>query len=165
VLIGHSMGGAVAVEAARTLGGRAVRVICLDALHYDDWYRRRDDVFVRKTLDSYAADFPTRVHALVQHLFVDRTNSGLIDDIAATMSSVPVPDALAALRALLEWDRDRALRETRVPVDVIASRAFLEPEIAAHLEQWTRITPVDFGGHFFLREDPARTAALIARIV
>lgn len=165
VPIGHSMGGAVAIEAALVLRERARRVICLDSLTYDSWYRRRDEAFVRRTLQAYAADFPTTIRTLVEHLFVDRTRPALIDAVATAMSSAPVTDALTALRALLEWDRDRALAESTATIDVVAARAFLDPEIAKRLARTIRVMPVDFGGHFFLREEPDQTAALIAELL
>lgn len=160
-LVGHSMGGAVAVEAAVLLGPRIRQVICLDALTYEGYYARQDQASVRRELAPFEADLSAALHRLVAALGTDRSDPAVLDGIATTMASTARPVALSGLRALLEWDRDTALARCPAPVEVIAAEAFLDPGVAARLSDRVRITAVDLGGHFFLREDPAGTAAAI----
>ena len=52
IFVGHSMGGAVCVEAAGRLGSTASRVVSIDALTYLAVYPRQDDEAVRATGDA-----------------------------------------------------------------------------------------------------------------
>ena len=58
ILVGHSMGGAVCVEAARRLGPAASRVVGIDALTYLSLYPRQNDESVRATLDPFVPTSP-----------------------------------------------------------------------------------------------------------
>ena len=63
LLVGHSMGGAVCVEAAGRLGSTVSRVVSIDALTYLAVYPRQDDEAVRATGDALRADFAGVVRA------------------------------------------------------------------------------------------------------
>lgn len=164
-LIGHSMGGAVALEAAVALGPTARRVICVDALTYDGYYARQDEAYIKAALTPYENDFSAAMRQLVNDLFVDKSQHALMARIAATMTSGSKEEALAGLRTLLEWDRDLALSRCPVPVDIISAAGYLDPQVAAHLARWAQITPVELGGHFFLLEQPEATATQIKAIL
>lgn len=164
VLVGHSLGGAVAVEAAIALGPAAHQVICVDSLVYESYYAKQGEAFIEQELAGFAADFPGAMSALVRALFVDQT-SPLIDQIAHTMASAPFEQALESQRTLLEWDRDEALPRCPAPIDVLAAAAFLDPTIPNRLSPNAMVTPVDLGGHFFLLEHPEQTAQAIERLL
>lgn len=164
-LIGHSMGGAVAVEAAIALGPEARRVICVDSLTYDAFYTRQDEAYIEAALRPYENDFPGAMQTLVYDLFVDKGQHALITQIATTMASAPQEEALAGLRTLLEWDRDDALSRCPAPIDIISAAAYLDPQVAAHLGRRARIAPVELGGHFFLLEQPEATAGQIDAVL
>ncbi len=107
VLIGHSLGGAVGIEAAIALGSTALQVICLDALVYESFYAKQTEAFILDTLRPIEEDFAGFMQSLVHALFVDK-DSALIDTVARTMAAAPVREALESQRTLLEWDRERS---------------------------------------------------------
>ena len=164
-LVGHSMGGAIAVEAASAAAGRATRIVCLDSLTYDLFYSRQDEAFVIDALTPISNDFVGYMRELAASLFVDSSKHELIEQIAAEMAAMDQGEAVAGMRALLEWDRDAAIDRCPVPIDVLAARAFLDPQVALRLGAAVTITEVDLGGHFYLREDPAGTAAAIMAVL
>lgn len=164
VLVGHSLGGAVAIEAAIALGSIATHVVCVDALVHESFYAKRGEPFITDVLRPYEEDFAGSMQSLVEALFVDK-DSPLIASIAATMAAAPVAAALESQRTLLEWDRDEVLRQTSVPIDVLAARAFLDPAVADRLGPGVRVTPTDLGGHFFLLEKPRETAQALEKLL
>lgn len=162
VLVGHSMGGAVAVEAARLLGPAVRGVVGVDALTYLTLYPPQPEDVVEESVRPFRTDFPGTVGKLVADLFPDRSRPDLIDRIAAEMAQIPPGPGVAALAELYRWDMDAALAAVPVPVRVFASRAYLVPEAAERYGDRVDIVPVDLGGHFYLREQPERTAQLVA---
>lgn len=162
ILVGHSMGGAVCVEAASRLGSAVSRVVGIDTLTYMAVYPRQDDEAVRATGDALRADFAGVVRAMVESLFVDRDRPELIETVIAEMSSIPKAPGIAALDGLLRWNLDAALSGLQVPATTFAARALLAPEAVERYGDRIEIVPVEHGGHFYLRERPRATAALLA---
>ncbi len=74
----------------------------------------------------------------------------------------PSTPGIAALEGFMRWDLDAALSGLRVPVTTFAARALLAPEAVERYGDRIEIVPVDNGGHFYLRERPSATAALLA---
>ena len=162
ILVGHSMGGAVCVEAASRLGSTVSRVVGIDALTYLAIYPRQDDEAIRATSDALRADFAATVRAMVESLFVDRDRPELIESVIAEMASIPKAPGIAALEGFMRWDLDAALSGLQVPVTTFAARPLLAPEVVDRYGDRMEIVPVDHGGHFYLRERPRATAALLA---
>ncbi|MBV9356614.1 MAG: alpha/beta hydrolase [Chloroflexi bacterium] len=161
VLVGHSMGGAVALEAARLLDTVVDRVVGLDSLTYAGFYPRQPPDVIQSAVAPFEADFPAAIRALVEAFSGDGADRALIDAVAAEMASTPEQPAVLALRALLEWDLDMALTKVRAPITVFAARQYLVRDVVDQYGQRFEIVPVDLGGHFFLRQDPAGTARLL----
>jgi pimeloyl-ACP methyl ester carboxylesterase len=162
IFVGHSMGGAVCVEAASRLGSTVSRVVGIDALTYLTVYPKQEDEAIRATIDAVRTDFAGAVRAMVEALFVDRDRPELIETVVAEMASIPKAPGIAALEGLMRWDLDAALLELPVPVTTFAARALLDPEAVERYGDRVEIVPVEHGGHFYLRERPRATAALIA---
>ena len=162
ILVGHSMGGAVCVEAASRLDPTVSRVVGIDTLTYLAVYPRQDDEAVRATVEALRADFAATVRAMVESLFVDRDRPELIETVVAEMTSIPKSPGIAALEGLLRWDLDAALSRLQVPVTTFAASALLAPEAVERYGDRMEIVPVEHGGHFYLRENPGATAALLA---
>jgi hypothetical protein len=99
---------------------------------------------------------------MVESLFVDRDRPELIEAVIAEMSSIPKVPGIAALEGLMRWDLDAALSGLPVPVTTFAARVLLAPEAVERYGDRIEIVPVEHGGHFYLRERPRETAALIA---
>ena len=101
---------------------------------------------------------------MVESLFVDRDRPELIETVVAEMASIPEGPGIAALEGLLRWDLDAALSGLQVPVTTFAARSLLAPEAVERYGDRMEIVPVEHGGHFYLREQPRATAALLAEL-
>ncbi len=163
-LVGHSMGAAVAVEAV--LAGEGHRVIALDGLTFMHMYPRQAPDDVERVLSPFRDDYPRGVRDLCERAAGPGTDPALTDDVASAMGEMDAEAAVSMMEALLEWDMDGALSRASalgVRVTVLAARPLLSPRAVEAYGHRFDIVPVDLGGHFYLREQPAATADLIRR--
>lgn len=164
VLIGHSMGGAVACEAAILSPERVDRIVAVDSLTYDFVYPRQDPASIEAALVGMRADWRGGVHGLVDALFPVK-DAALIDRIATEMADADPGPAIDLLAGLLAWDMDARVPLVRCPIDILASASLLTPGHRAAAPAAATLHPVDLGGHFFLREQPAGTARAIREVL
>lgn len=157
ILIGHSMGGPVAIEAARLLGGRVRGVIGVDT-------------FASIGLPPpNAADAEIRIAAFTKdfrattRVFVDRSffkpdaNPELRRWIVDDMASADPRVAIAALRGLNDWNGAAALQALTVPVIAINSDLSQTDEARIRgIATNFRLVTIAGPGHFLMMEDPAR---------
>lgn len=161
VPIAHSMGGAIAVELAVVAPDLIDRIVCVDSLTYDTIYPAQDDDVIAAVLADLKADYPSAVVGIVTALFIDPVHAALADAVAESMASQPALPAIDAMRGLLAWDRDAALAQTSVHIDILSAEPLLSPDARAQLPDSVTITPIH-GGHFLHMERPAETAAWVA---
>lgn len=103
VILGHSLGGPVALEAGRLLPDRVVGVIGVDAF-FDSWADPEHAKFTGKLRE----DFVTHTRSFVRKgLFLPSSRASLADSIADDMASASPDIALAALDSLLVWAQKR----------------------------------------------------------
>lgn len=155
VLVGHSMGGPVAIEAAKRLKGRVVGVIGVDTLR-DDYFGTRTLAQLEPLLAPFRRDFPAAVSGFVQgNFFVPQTDPALARRIVGTMSAAKPGVAVPALEALLTWDWKRAFDGFDVPLLLLnASQPPTELRTLATLAPATRVRTFDGVGHFLMMEQP-----------
>ena len=161
-VVGHSMGAAVALELVRRHPQLPVsRVVALESLHHAAVYPRQPAELVDAVMAAYEGDFPGIVDAAVEALAGPACGPTEREQIARHMKATPRDVALAAMRSLLEWDRDAALAQTTTRVEVVASSFLLDGAARAALEPRCTVTTTEAGGHFLPLEAPAATAALL----
>jgi pimeloyl-ACP methyl ester carboxylesterase len=153
VLVGHSMGGAVAIEAAIRLGERCRLVVGVDTFTDVNFYARRprDEIDRRKA--EFAADFAGAINGMLDRIILKSPEPGLRDWIAGRMANVDVPSALVALDSLLDWDAAERWAHLRMPVETINSAALARPRTTQELPGLV-VTEMAGVGHFPMLEDP-----------
>lgn len=162
VLVGHSMGAAVCLQAAALPGVRAERLVALDALCHLALYEPAPAEIIPMAMQPYRDDFENTVTALLDTLVGAKCDPALSQQITSEMTAQDREVALDSLEDLLGWDLHRWLRATTVPVHILASAEILDPRARDALEPRCRITTNELpGGHFFLRAAPVQTASLI----
>jgi pimeloyl-ACP methyl ester carboxylesterase len=117
VLIGHSLGGPVALEAASRIPERVVAVIGIDTFHNVD--RRTDPSMARTLLSRWEKDFAATAKQFVDFSLPASADSGVRQHLEDQFSSAPPEIALALLRAGTEYDQAAAFERVRAPIRAI----------------------------------------------
>ena len=158
ILVGHSMGGPVAIEAARLLKDRVIGIIGVDTFK-SIGTQAPSKAQVDALLKPFEADFIGQTRALVtDHLFVKGANPQLAQKIAYDMSLSPPRVGVSAMRALLEYDFSAPLKDISVPIVAINSdlgEPVNETRIRKVLPKFHSVTLAG-DGHFLMMEDPRR---------
>ncbi len=158
ILVGHSMGGPVAVEAAVLLGERVRGVIGVDTFASIGIPKPTPDENAAR-LDAFNRDFRGTTYAFVsQSFFRADADPVLRDRIAKDMASADPKVALAAIQGLNDWDGTQRLpllqqqpiatiNADQVPID--------ESRLQRYAPSFQLITLAG-QGHFLMMENPAR---------
>jgi pimeloyl-ACP methyl ester carboxylesterase len=155
VLVGHSMGGPVIVEAARRLKGRVVGVIGVDTMR-GIGAPQPPAAETAERLKAFEQDFIGTTRAFVTNtFFVPDSDPALVRRIADDMSLAPPEVALPAIKALNAWDAETALKDAAVPVTLInaAQPPTDGARIAALAPAFKLVTQAGVG-HFLMMEKP-----------
>ncbi len=165
ILVGHSMGGPVALEAARLMKGRVIGIIGVDTfktIGAPAPTRAQVDAIVK----TFEGDFIAQTRTLVtDHLFASGGDRALADKVAYDMSLSPPQVAVPALRAVLEYDFTESLKDITVPVVVINSdlgEPLNEVRIRKVVPKF-RATTLPGAGHFLMMEDAGRFNPLLEK--
>ena len=168
ILVGHSMGGPVALEAARLLKGRVKMVIGADTL--SDVSLRYADEQLAGMLAAMDADFPGTVEGLVRSsFFLPTSDPALIDQIASDMGAAPPAAGIGAFEGFARWfdeDVDKTLADIEVPIRLINSD-YRPTNVGAGqaLTASFEATLMSGVGHFVMQEDPAQFNAIMAELL
>ncbi len=158
ILVGHSMGGPVTLEAARLLGKRVIGIIGVDTFKQVG-APAPTKAQIDLQMKPFEADFIGHTRALVSnHFFPASTDGELRNKIAYDMSLSPPRVAIPAIRALLEMDYRSVLQDLSVPIVAINSDLG-EPVNEARIRKLIpnfRAVTIAGVGHFLMMEDPGR---------
>lgn len=158
VLVGHSMGGPVAIEAARLLKTRAIGIIGVDtfkSIGAPPPSKAQVDAIMKK----FEADFIGQTRTIVgTHFFAPGASEDLKRKIAYDMSLSPPRVGIPSMRAVMEYDFTGPLKDVTVPIVAINSdlgEPVNEARIRKVLPKFRQVTLAG-SGHFLMMEDPAR---------
>jgi pimeloyl-ACP methyl ester carboxylesterase len=157
VLIGHSMGGPVAIEAARQLGAEVSGIIGVDTFS-----ELGAPPFPAAELERFLAGFTTDFSGMTRDwvsrsMFQPTADPAFVRRIADDMAQAPPAVAIGAMRELLQVLFRSDYRDITVPI--VAINADLEgitDEARARTVAPTfRLVTLPGRGHFLMLEDPA----------
>ena len=158
VLVGHAMGGPVAIEAARLLGNRVIGIIGVDTFKTIG-APAPSQAQVDAIIKPFEADFIGHTRSLVtEHFFAKGADATLIGKIAYDMSLSPPKIAIPSLRSTLEYDYTEPLKDVSAPIAAINSdlgEPTNELRIKKVLPGFHAVTLAG-DGHFLMMEDPRR---------
>ena len=154
VLVGHSMGAPVALEAARRIGDRVIGIIAIDSFKTIG-QPPMPDAQVEKTLKPFRDNFigHTREFVTSGGFFPADSDPKFVQKVAYDMSLEQPNVAVAAMQSLLKMDIDAVLTDIKVPIEAINSDIAPtdEARIRKTLPAFKLIT-VPKTGHFLMME-------------
>jgi pimeloyl-ACP methyl ester carboxylesterase len=117
ILVGHGLGGAVALAAAERLQGRVVAIVGIDT--FCDVGRRWNPVLVQVLTASWETDFAGAAKQYLDDELPKDCDSALRDRLQAQLAAAPREIALALMRANFDYDQAAALERVHVPIRAI----------------------------------------------
>jgi pimeloyl-ACP methyl ester carboxylesterase len=164
VLIGHSMGGDVIVEAARRLSGRVAGLIWVDTYRQLRDFRTSEEV--QALMAPFRVGFVDATREFVRGMFPADADPVLVEQVATDMSAAPEDVALGAMAHSFSFGPQipGALEELNLPAAAINTD--IAPTDVESLQRFgIRVEVVPGVGHFPMMEAPDRFNAVLATVV
>jgi pimeloyl-ACP methyl ester carboxylesterase len=150
VLVGHSMGGAVVLEAARKLRQAVAGVLLADTFLIN--YGELDEATIGAYYDPFAQDFRAAVDNLVDNCAGEKTTAETRARLKAGMGAGDPAVMLPLWDSLLRWQPQDALRQCPAPIHAI--NCPLIPETTRQrLSPYMTDTVLPGTGHFLALDD------------
>lgn len=153
VLVGHSMGGDVIVEAALALSGRVSGLVWVDV--YRSLGESRTETEIEESLEPFRDGFVTATREFVGQMFVPGSEPELVEWVTADMSSAPPDTAVDALRHAFSNEGAVLAALSELTTRVVAINTDYWPSDAAALGRYgVELVLMSGVGHFLMLEDP-----------
>jgi len=153
ILVGHSMGGPVIVEAARGMKGRAVALVAVDTL--SNLESHPDPAKLQPMLDALSTDFLATSEKLMRERFGKNADPAVIDAVLKDRLAVDPKSAAAMATSMFAYDAGPKIAELGLPL-----REINADNHPTNVEGNKKIDP-DFDavilsdvGHWPMREKP-----------
>jgi len=164
VLVGHSMGGPVILEAAIRLPGRIAALVPVDSLQNVEPRTQPGDE--EQFVQPFRADFAASARRFVARLFRPGTDPALVEQIAAGAAAFPAEAGTGILRHSWFYDARPALRQLTMPIRAINGDLFrTNIEAARRYAPQFDVAFITGVGHYPMIEQPDRFNALLEQAV
>lgn len=161
VLVGHSMGGAVILEAAKRLGDRVVGLVPIDTLL--DVEQSSDPQETDAVMAKMQGDYKGQTTSFIrQYLLAPTTPPAVADRILAQTTTFPPEIAISALRNNWNYRAAPGFDAVKVPIVAVNGDRFPTNFDAnrRHAPQFDALIMKGVG-HYPMLEDPARFGTLL----
>jgi pimeloyl-ACP methyl ester carboxylesterase len=163
ILIGHSMGGPVALEAAARLDDRVLGIIGVDTYQNVEasYSQEQQETF----LNEMNSDFTQTTRSFVASMFTPSADSTLVAQVVEDMASSPAHVGISAMKAMFEYDPLTTLKELDVPVHAINSDKWPTNSDANNRHMSFTLKLMPGYGHFIMLEAPKEFNQLLAESI
>ncbi len=167
ILIGHSMGGVVMIEAARLMPDRVIGLVGADTL------KNLEEEITREKFDEFTAsfreDFPKAVDEFVRTMFPESADPELVDKIASDISSAPPEVGIDAFDGMFDyWMNEMKAAAKEIQIPVICINSDLEENNLEGNKKYLvnyELMLMPGIGHFVMNEDPERFNQLLEEAI
>jgi pimeloyl-ACP methyl ester carboxylesterase len=163
ILVGHSMGADVILEASRHVKNRICGLVWVDEHRQLSRFMSEDRVGERAA--PFRADFASAVNAFVRGLFPASADASLVERVITDLSTAPQNIALGALEATWNYGRNvpAILGELQLPVVSINPRD-ASIDIESMRRHGVEVVLMPGVGHFPMMEKPLEFNTCLRRI-
>jgi len=164
ILVGHSMGGDVALEAARQFPERVRGIVWVDT--YNQLAEFSTPQEVRARMAAFETDFVQTTRRFVRRMFAASADAALIERVAADMSAAPPEVALPALESAWTFGSKvpEILRSLNVPMAAINPEDSTS-DLKSMREYGIDVTCISGVGHFMMMEQPERFNECLLKVI
>jgi pimeloyl-ACP methyl ester carboxylesterase len=167
ILVGHSMGGMVMIEAARLRPDRIIGLVGADTL------KNLEQEVTREMFDEFTApfkeNFPKAVDEFVRTMFPETADPELVDKIAADISSAPPEVGISAFDGMFDyWMNEMKVAANEIQVPVICINSDLEENNLEGNKKYLatyELMLMPGVGHFVMNEDPEKFNQLLEEAI
>jgi len=164
VLIGHSMGGSTALEAARLMRDRVVGVVAVDSLHNADL--RYDPQQMEDVFAAYENDYVGTCLQFSGSMFRDGSDPALVERVTHDMCDGSPEIGLALLRQFMVYEMGPALSAVDVPIRYLNADMWpTNVEVNRTYQPNFDGVIMDGVGHFLMMEEPEGFNELLKQVI
>lgn len=167
VLIGHSMGGPVILEAARLMPGRVIGLVGADTFIDIEWEYTQEQM--DQFLAPFRENFSDATQNFVRTMFTPTADPALVEKIVADMSAASQEVGMSAFEGMIDFIRNdvkQVFQEVKAPIRCINSDK--NPTNIEGIRRYASSFDVVLMpgiGHFVMMEDPATFNSHLKEIV
>ncbi len=107
ILVGHSMGGPVAVEAAKQLGDRVVGIVGVDTFYTAFKYPTSQEA-IAAFVKPFETDFHGTSNKMLRSMFTAQADPAVVDTIVGKFSAADPEVGVSAMYELFDWNAHQA---------------------------------------------------------
>ena len=163
ILVGHSMGGPVTLEAARLMPDRVVKLIPIDTFHNVEevWPEEQRAAFLK----PFEEDFRVAVRTFVPQLMPPGTDPAVVKRVVDAMAACDPAMGVSAMRALMDYPEAARIATVKVPIHAINGDLF-PTDLAANRRhaRHFEVTVMKGTGHFPMWERAGEFEKLLAQV-
>lgn len=168
ILIGHSMGGPVSLDAAARLPGKVVGVIGVDTLH--DAERKLPKEAIEGLASAFEQDFDAMLEQMMGAMLPADGDPGVREWILAEARRAHHAPVIAMLRGFVDVDLPALMRGARVPVRCINKTPLYPGDIDTAVDTNRKycdfdVVKMEGVGHYPMIEQPEEFHAVLERVV
>jgi len=151
ILVGHSMGGPVAVEAAELLGDRVIGIVGVDTFYTPFEYPASQEK-IAAFVKPFETDFFGASEKMVRSMFTPQADPAVIEAIVAKFSAANPEVGVSAMYGLFNWNAQHAATDLKYFSDILynINAAPTGKELPAN----EHVTMVPNVGHFIPQVKP-----------
>ena len=168
ILIGHSMGGTVAAEAARLMPRRVVGLVGVDTLHNVEHPLKRDELV--RMIKPFETDFRAHTKVFLKEMIASNSDPVLVEWIMNDIAAAPPQVAISAFKEYMVQyvTGEAAITFEQIKVPVYCVNTDMWPtDVEANRRHMTsfEVTVMNGLGHFPMLEEPGQFNELLNRTI
>lgn len=167
ILIGHSMGGLVIIDAPTKLPGKVMALVGVDM-----YEQLVDTVFTREMMaqftEPFYSDFSGSVNGFVRGMFKPDADPALVEQVSDDMSSAPKEVAMSAFENMFDYSTrlETILKTIDLPFYAVSSDLY--PTNVADNRKYVKsfdVKIMEGYGHFLMMENPEMFNRLLGETI
>jgi pimeloyl-ACP methyl ester carboxylesterase len=155
ILVGHSMGGDVILETAKSLATETVGLAGVDTFHDVEEVKTPEQI--QNTLMPFRENFREATEALVRNMFPEDADPALVEEIVSGMISTPQDVGVKSLQGVYEsYPTAEKLKDLKLPMFTINTDGWVPTNVEGAERVGMHVIMLNGVGHFPQLEVPTR---------